>query len=203
MQARGNRKALLGQFDRWLKQLRPRQATVLSMRQLQRPQYPGRTDRAPADLRLRKGHRFTVSLQEQLLGGPGRRRFAAVIGAHLLAIPQHNHRPATDPGRLRLNQRQHRLHRNRRINRRTTLTQHLPPGFGREWIGSSGHVFIGMTGLQISAVTGSGFRCQRQRRRGRGVACGEGQSADKQCQGWQVKALQGLGWKHAGSPSVG
>ncbi len=193
VQARRNRKALLGQFDRRFEQLGPWQATVLFMRHFQRAQHARCPDRAPADLRLRERHRFAVGLQEQLLGGAGRCGFATVIRAHLFAVPQHDHRAATDPGRLRLNQGQHRLHRNRRINRRTALTQHLAPGLGGQRIGSGGHVFAGVTGLQIGAVTGSGFRCQRQGRGGRGVARGEGQGADDQRQGRQAKAAQGQG----------
>ncbi len=154
----------------------------------QRTQHARSTHRAPADLRLRERHRFAVGLQEQLLGGTRRGGFASVVGAHLFAVPQHDHRTATDPGGLRLDQGQHRLHGNRRINRRTTLAQHLATGLGGQRIGGSGHVFTGLAGLQVGAVTGSGFRRQRQGRGGRGVARGEGQGADDQRQGRQAKA---------------
>ncbi|VVN33876.1 hypothetical protein PS624_04991 [Pseudomonas fluorescens] len=171
---------------------------MLVMGHHQCTQQPRCTDRATADLCLRERHRLAIGAQEQLLGGASRCGFATVVGAHLFTVPQHDHRAAADPGRLRLNQRQHRLHRNRRINRRTALTQHLATGLSSQRIGSRCHVFAGVAGLQIGAETGRGFRCHRQGRGGRGVAGGEGPGADDQRPGWQAQAAQGQGWKHVG-----
>ncbi len=117
MQARRNRETLLGKLDRRLEQSRPRQASVFLMGQLKRAQHARGAHRAATDLRLSESHRCAVCLQEQFLGCLGWRSFPAVIRAHIPPIPQHDECTAADAGRLRLDQRQHGLHRNGRVNR--------------------------------------------------------------------------------------
>ncbi|VVN75485.1 hypothetical protein PS685_05275 [Pseudomonas fluorescens] len=182
MQARRDGKALLGQFDRRLEQLVPWQAAVFLMSQFQCAQHPWRAHRTTTDLCLSERHRLAVGLQEKLLGGAGRCGFAAVVSAHGLAIPKHDQRTTADARGLRLYQRQHGLHRNGRIDRRTTPAQHLPPGFCRQGIGRCRHVFRGVPGLQVGAVARGGFRCDRQRRGGRSIARGKDRSGGNQRQ---------------------
>ena len=136
------------------------------MGQFKRAQYAWRPHRATTNLRLGERHRCAVGLQEKLLGGAGRCGFSAVISAHVLAVPQHDQRTTADAGGLRLDQRQYRLHRNRGIDGRTALTQHFPPGFGRQRIGGCCHVFRGVPGLQVGAITRGDFRRDGQRREG-------------------------------------
>ncbi|MNP16633.1 hypothetical protein D3C76_1090380 [compost metagenome] len=160
------------------------------MGQLQGAQYAGRAHRAAANLRLGERHRLSVGLQEKLLGGAGRGGFTPVVGAHGLAIPEYDQCAATDARRLWLDQRQHRLHRNRGIDGRATPAQHRPPGFGRQRVGRRGHVFLGVLSLQVGAETGSAFRCEWQRRHRSVVARGKGQGAGEQSQGGQAIAAQ-------------
>jgi hypothetical protein len=84
---------------------------------------------------------LAIGLQEKLLGGAGRCRFATIVGAHAFTIPEHDQRPTADTRRLRFDQRQYCLHRNRRIDGRAAATQHFASGFGGERVGGSGHVF--------------------------------------------------------------
>ncbi|MNZ70303.1 hypothetical protein D3C78_886360 [compost metagenome] len=203
MQAWRDREALFSQRDGRFEQLCPRQAAVFLVGQFQRAQHPRSTDRAPANLRLREWHRFTVSLQEEFFVGAGRCGFAAVVGAHGLAIPQHDQRTATDPRGLRLYQRQHRLHGNRRVDGRATLAQHLTPGCGGQRVGGRGHVFAGVLSLQVGAIPRRHLGRGGQGADRWGVAGGEGQGAGDERQGAEAIAAQGEGWKHVGTPSVG
>ncbi|MNL19096.1 hypothetical protein D3C87_1402780 [compost metagenome] len=127
--------------------------------------------RTTTDLCLSERHRLSVGLQEKLLGGAGRCCFTTVVGTHFFTVPQHNQRATADARRLRFDQRQHGLHRNRRIDGRAAATQHLAPGFGCQRVGGCGHVFCGMSGLQVGAITGCAFRREWQCR-GRSVVAG-------------------------------
>ena len=82
VQAWRDGKALLREFDRRFEQLRPWQATVFLMGQLQRAQHARGAHRTPANLRLGERHRLAIGLQEQFFGGAGRCGFAAVVSAH-------------------------------------------------------------------------------------------------------------------------
>ncbi|MNR02605.1 hypothetical protein D3C85_1184610 [compost metagenome] len=164
MQAWRNGEAVFGEFYRRFKQLSPRQATVFLMGQLQGSQDTRRPHGTTANLRLGKSHRFPVRLQEQLLGGTGRRGFAAVVGAHGFAIPKHDQCATTNTRRLRFDQRQHGLHRNRRVDGRAASAQHLAPGFSGQRVGGGRHVFFGMLGAQVGAIARGAFWGDGQRR---------------------------------------
>ncbi|MCY1411982.1 hypothetical protein D9M71_273780 [compost metagenome] len=163
------------------------------MGQFQGTQYAGRAHRAAANLRLGKAHRLSIGLQEKFFGGTGRGGFTAVVGAHGFAIPKYDECAATDARRLWLDQRQHRLHRNRGIDGRAAPAQHLPPGFGCQRVGRRCHEFLGVLSFQIGAETGSAFRGERQRRHRSVVARGQGQGTDDQRQGRQAMAAQSEG----------
>ena len=110
VQAWRDRKALLRQRDGRLEQPGPWQAPVFAMRHLQCAQDPRRADRTATDLCLRERHRLAIGLQEQPFGGARRCGFAAIVGAHGLAVPQHDHGATANSRRLGFYQGQHRLH---------------------------------------------------------------------------------------------
>ena len=74
-------------------------------------------------------------VEKQPFIGRRRRRLAAVPGLDGLAIPEHHEGAATDAAGLRLDQPQHHLRRDRRIERRAAGAQHLHPCFGCERVG--------------------------------------------------------------------
>ncbi|MNP05294.1 hypothetical protein D3C76_972410 [compost metagenome] len=97
MQAGRYDKALLRERDGGFEQLRPWQATVFLMGQLQGSQHPRGAHRAPSDHRLGERHRLAIGLQEQFFAGAGRCGFAPVVSAHGLAVPEHDQRAAAYP----------------------------------------------------------------------------------------------------------
>ena len=174
VQAWRNGETLLRQFDRRFEQLRPRQAAMFFVGQFKGAQYAWRPHRTTTNLRPGERHGSTIGLQEKPFRGAGRCRFSSVISAHVFAVPQHDQRATADAGRLRLDQRQYRLHCNRCIDGRTATTQHFPPGSGRQRVGGCCHVPGGVPGLQVGAITGRAFRRDGQRRDRWRVAGGQG-----------------------------
>jgi hypothetical protein len=203
MQARRNREALLGEFDRRLKQRGPRQPTVLLVRHSSARNTPGVPTERPPICACGNGIGLPSACRNSFFGGAGRCGFATVVGAHLFAVPQHDHRAAADPGRLRLDQGQHRLHGNRRVDGRTALAQHLAPGLGGQRVGGCGHVLTGVASLQIGAVTGSGFRCQRQVEEGGALHAVRVRALMISVRAGRRKRLRGRAGNTWGSPSVG
>jgi hypothetical protein len=137
MQPRADREALFREADRRLEHLRPRQLAVALVRQLEHAHRPGYADGAPAHHRLVERHRFAIGLQEELLVGRGRRGLAAVEGVDVLAIPMQQERATADAARLRLDQREHHLHRDRRIDCRAARVQRAVTGLGGQRVGCS------------------------------------------------------------------
>ena len=88
------------------------------MRQFEQAHHPGTPTGTAADHALLEGHQPAVGLAEETAVGRGRRGLAAIEGAHRPAVEQHQESAAADAGRLRLDQRQHHLRRDRRIDRR-------------------------------------------------------------------------------------
>ena len=127
-----------------LEQVTPRQFAVLLVGHFQRSEHARHAHRTPAYLGLRKRYRLAISPQEHARVGPCRGRFATIKGLNLLAIPIQNESTATDATGLRLDQRKHRLHGDRRINRRPALAQHLLPGSGCQRVGRCGHMASGV-----------------------------------------------------------
>ena len=135
VQPGADREACLGQTDRRLEQRGPAQPAVLRVCHFQHAHRAGHADRAPAHHRVHEGHRLALGCQEQALVGGGRRGLAAVEGLHALAVPVQQEGAAADAAGLRLHQRQHHLHRDRRIQRRAAPREHLPAGLGGQRIG--------------------------------------------------------------------
>ena len=122
---------LLGQQDRGLEQRRPRKLAVLAVRRLEHAHGARHPDRAAAHHGFTKSHRLAIGLQEEPLGGRGRRRLAAVPGGQGTAVPVQQESTAADAARLRLDKAQHHLHGDRRVER-------IAAGFERLVTGVSG-----------------------------------------------------------------
>ena len=80
-------------------------------------------DGAAAQRRIQEGHGLAVGAEEKRLIHRARRRLPPVEGRHPAAFPiKEEKKPAAaDAGRLRLDQREHRLHRDGGIHRRAPL----------------------------------------------------------------------------------
>lgn len=128
-------------------------------------QHAGHADRAAADPGLAQAHRRAVGAQEQVLVGTGRGGLPAVIGLHALAVPVEEEGATADTGGLRLDQRQHGLHGDGRVDGRAALPQDAPARFRRERVGGGGHVLLGVGRRHAGAVARGHLR--RARRLGR------------------------------------
>ena len=163
-QARADREALFGQLDGRLEQRLPRQLAVLGVGQFQRAQHARRAHRAPTDDALHEVHGLAV-LHEQVGRGGGGRGLAAVVGQRLVAIEMQQEQATADARRLRLDEVQHHLHRDRRIDRAAAGLQHLEAGVGGQRVGGGDHEFLRRpTGLLGEAA--GGFGCPLRPRRG-------------------------------------
>ena len=133
IEARRERKALLRHFDRRSEELGPGEAAVALVRELEHAQHTRDTDRAATDDGVHERHGFPVA-HEPL--GPGRSWscLAAVVAPKLLLAlrPVQEERAAADAGGFRLDQPQHHLHRDRRIDRRAAAREHRIAGLRRE-----------------------------------------------------------------------
>ncbi|MNP44790.1 hypothetical protein D3C76_1386670 [compost metagenome] len=149
---------------------------MLLVGHFQCPQHTGDSHRATADLRGPERHRATVGLQEQRFGHGGRRRLAAIVGLHLLAIPVQDEPPTANAAGLRLDQGQHHLHGDRRIDRAAAGPQHRSPGLAGQRVGSRHHVPAGVHRLQAAAVAGLHLRGRGQQLVGPGPTAGSSQA---------------------------
>ncbi|EWG99196.1 hypothetical protein Q427_26310 [Halomonas sp. BC04] len=78
--------------------------------------------------------RFAIPIEEQRFTGGPRRRFATIEGRDVAAVEVHQECTATDAAGLGLHQRQHHLHGNGGIHRRTAGPEYLVAGIGGERI---------------------------------------------------------------------
>ena len=138
--------AVAGQGLRFGEQAAPWQPAVLALGQVQhghRPRHPGGTAR---EHRLGKGHRLAVGLEEQAGRRRHRRRLPPVVGGHRarLRVIEGEEGAAADPGTLRLDQPQRRLHRHGGVHRRAARAEDLEPGFDRQRVGRVDHGAVAM-----------------------------------------------------------
>ena len=131
----------LGQPDRRLEQVGPGQLAVLPVRQLQQGDGAGHADREARPTASRKRQRLAVAAQEQLGRRAGRRGLAAVVGDHGAgrAVEMQQEAAAADARGLRLDDAQHHLHGDRRIDRRAAAAQDVEPGLGGQRVGRRDH----------------------------------------------------------------
>ena len=128
-------KAPFGQGNGGLKQARPGQAAVLLVSEFEHAQHTRCAQRAATHHCLHKGHGLAVGLHKKLVGGSGGRGFSAIKGLRLLAVKVHQKRATANAAGLRLHQRQHHLHRNGGVHRRTTGLEHAVAGLGGQRVG--------------------------------------------------------------------
>ena len=107
---------------------------MLLVRQRQHAQQTRHTDCAPARHDFIKALRFAVQ-HEHVRGREQRCGFTAIENLKLLAIVVHQKRAAADAAGLRFNQRQHQLHRNRCVNRRSAGFENLQTGGAGQRVG--------------------------------------------------------------------
>jgi hypothetical protein len=194
VEPRADRKALLRQADGRLEQPRPRQLAVLAMRLGQHGEHAGRAGGQAAHDGLAHRQRLAVGLEEHLRRGGGGRRLAAVEGLHLVAVPMHQEGAARDAAGLRLDEAQHGLYRDGRIDGRAAGPQHLDAGIhgqrvgGRDGkapggcgeagrLGGAGRGRLGL--VDHSGALRGGRPCQEQRsEQGRKPRCRRGRAKE-------------------------
>jgi len=183
-------KAVFGQVDGRLKQSSPGQAAMLRVDLLQHPQNPRRGHGAASKHRFLQRHRSPVGAQKLVFPGASRRCLSPIPGLNPLAIPGEHQRPTADAAALGLHQREHHLHRDRRVHRRTTRAQHQQTGLGGQGVGG-GHHLARARPSRPRRPTRSRFRLDRicrkgQRRRHLSAPCQEGPQAQHQGQAASV-----------------
>ena len=131
-----------GKRDGGLKQFRPRQLAVLVVGELQRGERAGHADRKTARHRRVARQRLAVRIEEELGRGGGGRGLAAVDACELLGagVPIENVAAAADARGLRLDQIEHHLRGDARVDRAAAFAQDGEPGFGRQRMGGDNHV---------------------------------------------------------------
>ena len=146
-------KSLFCQRDGGLEQRSPGQLAITLMGQSQGAQGTGNADRTAPDHPVIKRQRLAI-LHKQLVGGGSRRRLAAIHRTHLVAIPHQQQRSATDPGGLRLHQRQYQLHRNGGIDGTATGLDDLVARIHRQRVGGRHHEVMALPALFVGPATG-------------------------------------------------
>ena len=185
VEARRDREAVLRQMDRRLEQLRPGQFAETLVRLAEQARRARHADRTPAHHGGHEGHGLAADHEAVGRRGGGR-GLAAVERRHRLRrlVVNHHEGAAAQPRALRLDLRQHELNGDRRVDRRTALTQHRAPRLCGEGIGGRGHIGRGDAGLFQRAAGGGLGRLGlsrrgrlRLRQRGGGEQRGEGEAA--------------------------
>ena len=138
VQARADLEAALGQLDGRLEQRGPGQLAVLAVRHLQHAHGAGHADRAATHHAVVEGQGLAAGVEEEFFVGSGRGRLAPVIGLYLAAAGVQQEGAAADAAGLRLDQRQHHLHRDGRVHRRAAGLEHLVARVGGQRVGG-GH----------------------------------------------------------------
>jgi hypothetical protein len=107
---------------------------VLLVRELQHPHDTRHADRKTTDYRVVELQRLPVGAEEHLRRRRSRRGFAPVIAFEPMrrGVVMQQESAAADTGGLRLDQSQHHLHRDRRIDRTAAFAQDLAAGFDGE-----------------------------------------------------------------------
>jgi len=143
VQPRADLEAAFGQLDGRREQLGPGKPAVLLVRHLQHANRAGRADRTAADHAIVESHRLAVGADKEFFIGRRRCGFAAVKGLDLAAAGMQQEGTAAYAAGLRLHQREHHLHGNRRVHGRTAGLEHLVAGIGGQGVGSRHGEFFG------------------------------------------------------------
>ena len=174
VEAGADLEAVFGQVDGRLEQGRPWQLAVLLVGHFQHAQRAGGAYRAATHHGVVELHGFAVCADKELFVSGGGRGLAAVEGLHVLAVVVHQESAAANAAGLRLHQRQHHLHGNRRVDGRATRLEHLVTRVGSQRVGGSHGKFAGGP-AGLGGVAGRALGLHRRRRvaelLGSGLAC--------------------------------
>ena len=144
VEPRADLEAALGQLDGGLEQLRPCQLAMLAVCQLQHAHRARNAHRAAAHDGVVEGQGLAVRADEELVGDGSGCCFAPVIGFHAGTRSMQQEGAAANAARLRLDQRQHHLHRNGRVDGRAARLEHLVARVGGQRVGRGhGKLFSG------------------------------------------------------------
>ena len=163
MQARADRKSCLGHADRRRKQACPRQLALPALHLFQHGHHAGYPYRAATDHCLMKRQRLAIRPEEQVFAHRCRRRLAAIPGQQALAVVIEQEGTASNAAGLRLDQSQHHLHGNRRIQCIAPCTQNLQPRLRGQRIGCSHGMLLPLP-ARLAGPAAGGFRVGRNRR---------------------------------------
>ena len=159
VQPGAHRKPVLGQSDGGFKQTRPGQSAMVAVRQFEHAQHAGHAHRQAAMGCLAHVHGAALA-QEQGFSGSGRRGFAPVVGPHALAVVVEQKCTAANATRLRLNQREHHLHRDGRVQCRPALAQDVQARLAGQRVGGA-HPLACKVNAALAVQAGGGFGLQR------------------------------------------
>ncbi len=170
VQPRGDLEAVLAQADRILEQRRPGQPAVPAMGHFQHAQQARCSDRQAAVDRGGKSQRPPVAIEELVRRGAGRRGLAAVERAQRIrcTVEMEQEPAAADAGRLGLDDIEHHLRGDRRVDRTAAAGQRAHAGVHGVRVRGGDHV-ASSVGDPLREQAGRGLRRSRhllaQRRR--------------------------------------
>ena len=141
---------------------------MLPVGEFEHSQDTRRAHRAAAHYGLPEGQRRAVRIQEERRCGRGRGGLASVVADQPVRgrIVMEHEGAATDARGLRLHERQHQLHRDRRIDRAAARREHFDACRDRQRIGGSNHVAGGEADLPRLPAGGM-LGCNEGRRQAR------------------------------------
>jgi hypothetical protein len=154
VQAGRHRESNLGKRDRGLEQPCPRELAVLAMRGLEQANDAGNADRLASDGVVKLEGRAVF--QEAVGCGGGGRRLAAVVRRQpMRARVVHEHEAAAaNAGRLRLDETEHELNRDRCVDCAAALRQHAVARIRRERIRRCDHPMARVNRLPVDPDRG-------------------------------------------------
>ena len=107
------------------KQARPSKPAMLLVCQLKHANGAGRSHRSATHHSVMEGHRFAVSAEKQVFISPCGCRFPPIKGFNHFTVVVHQKCTTANPATLRLDQGQHHLYRNSRVDGCTPGFEHL------------------------------------------------------------------------------
>ena len=134
-------KAVAGRGDRRLEQVAPGELAVFLVGEFQHRQDAGHADRDAGGDGLAIAERLAVAIEEHRRRGAGRRRLAAVVDGDGLgrAVVVQQEAAAADARGVRLDDAQHHLHGDGRIDRGAAAPQHFQTGLDGQRMGRRHH----------------------------------------------------------------
>ena len=166
LQPLADRKTGFGQVDGRLEESRPGQSAILPMRHFEHAHGSGNADRPTTDHCLMEAHRLAIRPQEEILAHRCRRRLAAIESHRLPAIVVQQEGTAANPARLRFDETENHLRRDRGIDRGAASAQHRRARLARQRVRRRNRETLSPPAGLLN-VPGDSFRLVNLRRRGR------------------------------------